>query len=137
MWSLRRDQFDFNAPTVADKLKSKVRDARVVRIVDGDTIHVVVKMRKVCYRFIIRLAGINSPELRSKDPDEVTKALAAKTALATFLHSDKEDLDKKCCMCKIIVTGVDKYGRLLANVFVGEEWINTKMVSTGHAVPYM
>jgi len=104
--------------------------ARVVDVYDGDTCTCVIKFKKDYYKFIIRLAEIDCPEIKSKD--EITKLLAkkARKRLCTLISPDFEDineyitrhelrdlLNKKVYMVDILCGKFDKYGRLLGHIY--------------------
>lgn len=97
-------------------------EARLVRITDGDTIVVEVDGQ----RERVRLIGIDTPETkhspRGPEPfaDEATNALRSLLADSPLtLRLDAEERDR--------------YGRLLAYVYVGEEFVNAQMVRQGWA----
>ncbi len=105
-----------------------------IRVVDGDTIEATIDLGfRIRQRQIIRLAGIDAPELRSKDAKEREQAKAAKAWLerVLILWSPPEIL-----MHSI---GLDKYGRSLAIIWAsdGSSWdeINAMLVEQGHAAP--
>ena len=89
--------------------------ARVVKIVDGDTISVEVG-GKGSQR--VRLIDIDTPEKDQPYGREARQALAA-------LVSDRE--------VRLETHGADDYGRLLARVFVGEVDVNAELVRSGAA----
>jgi micrococcal nuclease len=101
------------------------------RVIDGDTIDATVDLGfSIYHNAILRLRGINAPEMHDKDAAIRAKAKAAKDYLAgrlkdqpLLLHTYK-DQD-------------DKYGRMLAVIYVGESNINQELIDKGLAVPYM
>ena len=103
-----------------------------IRIIDGDTIEADVDLGfRIRQRQVIRLVSIDAPELRSKDPKERTDAKNASTALGWILKSSQPT--------KVLMHSVDldKYGRSLAVLWVGEPWqnVNEWMVENGYATP--
>ena len=63
-------------------------DAEVVRVIDGDTIDVIVDLGfDVWIRKRVRLAGINTPEVRTRDKKEKVKGLRAKARVVDVLKS--------------------------------------------------
>ncbi len=98
--------------------------AQVVDVYDGDTF--TVELNGVRER--VRLIGIDAPELKD-NPHGPAHALAARDYLASLIAGETVDL----------VLGVkerDRYGRLLAYVYVNGLFINREMVRAGHAVTY-
>jgi len=107
--------------------------ATVDRVIDGDTIDVVLDLGfDISYRGRIRFEGINAPESRTRDAVEKQAGLAAKRYVEDWING----LEKKV----IIQTSLDdrgKYGRILGRILNDEgECLNDEMVSLGHAKPY-
>lgn len=90
----------------------------VVRIVDGDTFDLLAGSNSLLR---IRLNGIDCPE-RGQDYYRV-----AKDALAEYIFQRE---------VKIIAVGKDRYGRIIANVFINGQNINLMMVRDGYAWHY-
>jgi len=105
-----------------------------IRIIDGDTIEADVDLGfRIRQRQIIRLAGIDAPELRAKDPEERRRSRSAKIALERML------LVWQPAEILMHSIGLDKYGRSLAVIWAsdGSSWdeINAMLVEQGHAAP--
>jgi micrococcal nuclease len=107
--------------------------AKCVHVYDGDTIHAVFKLPNSaeCHKWVIRLMGIDTPEMKSKNAVEKAKA------------TETRDYLKKMILDKIIVLDClefDKYGRLLANIYLegtpGEKSINQTLINNGYAKAY-
>jgi micrococcal nuclease len=93
-----------------------------VRVVDGDTIYVRIADRVEKVRYI----GIDTPEVRHPTKGEEPggrQALSVNRRLVANRHVTLE-LD---------VQLRDRYGRLLAYVWVGETMINAELVRLGYA----
>jgi micrococcal nuclease len=91
-----------------------VREAKVLRVVDGDTLDLSVDLGFRCYQTIrVRLKGINTPEIYGvkKGSAEYTKGLIASDATKDWIADHAPD-------GKVLVqtwkTG--KFGRWLADV---------------------
>ncbi len=108
-------------------LEGREFDAKVVKIYDGDTIHVVFTFKGELTRWKIRMEGYDSPEMRSKNKEEKIAALAAKDALVGKIGENR---------VKLVCGKFDKYGRLLGTIFIGDDNINTWMISEGYGYPY-
>lgn len=120
-----------NLKTPLFSLKGQKHQCKVVKCYDGDTVHVVFFFHDSFQRFKIRLLGINSPELKSKDTIEKQRAHESKKRITDLI------LNK---IIYIECGDFDKYGRLLGTLRINEndkETINQKMIREGHAVPYM
>ena len=116
-----------------------VRRAKIVRLVDGDTVDVDIDLgMAITTRQRLRLFGINTPEVRGPEKASghaATQHLA--DLLVEFRHEGEWDL--------VVQTYKDKkgkYGRYLADLIGVEEDgnpvnLNERMVTDGHAVVAM
>ena len=92
--------------------------SEVLRVVDGDTVDVLLDLSFGVFRKVrIRANGIDTPESRTRNKAEKKLGLAAKARM------------KKLCAKKIYVESLnggklDKYGRLLANLYTEEDNAN-------------
>ena len=107
----------------------------VTNVVDGDTIDVVIDLGfSIMFASRVRLAGIDTPESRTKDKAEKVLGLESKKYLADRLKAAKniviktEKLDSS-----------EKYGRILAWLYVDGDGnsINTEMIDKGYAWGYL
>ena len=100
-------------------------------MVDGDTVDLIVDLGfDLCKKERCRVAGIDTPESRTRDKKEKVYGLEAKAYLQGVLSS-AENL--------IVRTEKDgKYGRMLGHLFCDniEGSINNLMVESGHAWEY-
>ena len=115
--------------------------ATVIKVVDGDTVDVDIDLGFgiVLSDERVRIAGIDTPESRTRDKEEKKFGLAAKARV-------KQLLGKTCVLkTQINKNGEDmkgKFGRILGdfNVYDGatDTWrmLTEILVSEGHAVPY-
>lgn len=97
---------------------------------DGDTI----KVNIVGYRDIIgleipiRVAGIDTPEIRGKCVNEKVEAIKAKRFVAKELMYAKR--------IKILQPMRDKYFRIVGEVWYDGKYLSSQLLSEGLAVPY-
>jgi micrococcal nuclease len=102
-------------------------NAQLQRVIDGDTIEVAIDLGFGTHRMeMLRLAGINAPEMRGASKEDGEKA---KAFLEEFLPDHfvvRTQQDKK-----------EKYGRYLAEVIAYGQNVNVLMINSGLAVPYM
>lgn len=84
--------------------------AKCVKVYDGDTVHLCmfVNGMKTPKRFVCRLEGINTPELKSKNQAEKKDAIIARDYL-------KQQILDKIVFVKC--GDFDKYGRLLVKIY--------------------
>jgi micrococcal nuclease len=108
---------------------------KVENVVDGDTIDVVIDLGfDIMFASRVRLAGIDTPESRTKDLKEKALGLESKEYLKKHLKDAKSVVIKTEKM-----DSSEKYGRILGWLYVnGEtESINDKMINDGYAWGYM
>ena len=99
--------------------KPRFYDAIPKRVIDGDTIDVEVDLGFYTYQRVrLRLLDLNTPELRSKVLEQRQAAHKAKNAL--------QDLVKDKPL-RIMTMKTGKYGRWLADIYVGDVLINEVM----------
>ena len=105
--------------------------AKCVHAYDGDTIHVVFKMphSNEYNKWVIRMMGIDTPEIKSKNTNEKQLAVKARDFLRELM------LDK---IIIIECLDFDKYGRLLGNLFIegSDISISNMMIEKGYAKAY-
>jgi micrococcal nuclease len=111
------------------------RVRKVTKIVDGDTIDVEIDLGfNISYAQRVRLAGIDTPESRTRDKVEKVLGLESKQRL-------KDILDK--AQLVVIKTELpdssEKYGRILGWLFVdgAEKSVNEALVADGYAWGYL
>lgn len=128
--------------------------AKIVSFVDGDTIKVVFHFHGLLVENKIRLLGINAPESRTLDLKEKAKGIAAKKYFETICKTNIHNIVYIEC------DKFDDFGRVLGHVyqiyfgetcpntdaepfgdsnfiFKNKKSLNTLMVETGHARPFM
>jgi micrococcal nuclease len=111
------------------------RVKKITGVVDGDTVDVDIDLGfNVSYSQRVRLAGIDTPESRTKDKFEKTLGLEAKEYLksklkdATLIVIKTEKPDSS-----------EKYGRILGWLYVDGDTvsINDHMIEDGYAWGYL
>jgi len=114
---------------VADSPETFVYNATLDRIVDGDTFDYILALGfdVKLHKQRVRLAGIDTPESRTRDLAEKKLGLAAKERL------------KELCFGKFKVKslGKGKYGRIIGIPYTenGDD-ICQMLIDEGHAVEY-
>ena len=114
------------------------RVTEIVKVLDGDTIDVIIDLGFDLYKKErVRIAGVDTPEKRTRDLEEKALGQDATDWLTDQLDgaiSGEDDL--------VIRTeldgGVGKYGRLLGWLYIGDETesINERMIQQGYAWEY-
>lgn len=102
----------------------------VIKVYDGDTITIASKLpyeNSPLYRFSVRLNGIDCPEIKGKDEHEKQCSQLAKQELSDLILN-------KIITLKNIQT--EKYGRILADVYLDDFHLNKHMLDKRLAVIY-
>ena len=103
----------------------------VERVVDGDTIDVVIDLGFSCmYKSRVRLFGIDTPESRTRNKDEKARGKLAAKFLSDAVSSGDVVLKTK------LKDSRGKFGRVLATVWVDGKNINQSMIDHYHAAEY-
>jgi|TARA_R100000093_G_scaffold69973_1_gene42540 micrococcal nuclease len=109
---------------------------KVKRVVDGDTMDVILDLGfDVHHAVRVRLAGIDTPESRTRDKDEKARGKLSKAFLKESIKGRKVILKTK------IKDSKGKFGRVIAEVWVEFEEgslrnINELMIKECYAVKY-
>jgi len=102
----------------------------VVKVYDGDTITVALKLDSFSsktYRFQVRLARIDCPEIRSKKSSEKIAAHRSRDVVVDMA------MEK---IVNLTLIGMDKYGRMLCEVFVDGINLSDYLMANKYAIPY-
>ena len=97
-------------------------EVAVIRVVDGDTIHVRLGERVEKVRYI----GVNTPELHHPTRGEEPGGREAADVNRRLVAGKRVRLE-------LDVQARDRYGRLLAYVWVGSVMVNAELVRLGYA----
>lgn len=107
-----------------------VSEGVVIKVYDGDTITIAAHIPipdSPLYRFSVRLLGIDCAEIKGKTVAEKEIATKARSALSTKILNKTVQLKN---------VSLEKYGRLLADVYLDGVHLNQWMLDNGHAVAY-
>ena len=114
------------------------RVTEINRVVDGDTIDVTIDLGFELYKKErVRVAGIDTPEKRTRDLEEKALGIDA----TNYLKKKLEDTiagDDELTIRTELKGGMGKYGRLLGWLYIGEDVvsINEQMIDEGYAWSY-
>ena len=106
----------------------------ITKVVDGDTIDADIDLGfDISLTKRIRLAGIDTPESRTRNQYEKKLGLQAKAWLKERLNFAKDIIIKT-----ELPDSTEKYGRIIGHLYVnGEEVsLNNQMIAEGHAWNY-
>ena len=100
------------------------------KVIDGDTIKADVDLGfRIKVSTTIRLLGIDTPEVRTKNLSEKERGLKAKKYLKDLLKQNKN-------IFTLESVSVDKYGRCLGTIYINNTNINKKLIKEGYAKKY-
>jgi endonuclease YncB( thermonuclease family) len=114
------------------------RVIKINRVVDGDTIDVTIDLGFDLYKKErVRVAGVDTPEKRTKDKEEKELGIDATNWLKKKLEDALKGEDNLVIRTEL-VGGVGKYGRLLGWLYLGdaESSLNEQMIEEGYAWAY-
>ena len=114
------------------------RVTKINKVVDGDTIDVTIDLGFDLYKKErVRVAGIDTPEKRTRDLEEKALGIDAtnwlKAKLAEAITGDDE-----LTIRTELSGGIGKYGRLLGWLYIGDGDVslNEEMIKQGYACEY-
>jgi micrococcal nuclease len=120
---------------MGEKIMYEYYVRKVENVVDGDTIDVLIDLGfDILFASRVRLAGIDTPESRTKDLAEKALGLEAKEYLKKSLKDSKSVVIKTEKM-----DSSEKYGRILGWVYVDGNTVslNDMMINDGYAWGYL
>ena len=109
-----------------------VKGGRVIKVYDGDTITIASKLpieKSPIYRFLVRLNGIDTPEMKGHGvtDDEKNAANQSKEFVTNLILNKYIRLEN---------VQNEKYGRILADVYIGDIHLNELLLKERYAVIY-
>jgi endonuclease YncB( thermonuclease family) len=107
-----------------------IKSGRVIKCYDADTITIASKLpydASPLYRLSVRLNGIDAPEIKGTSAEEKEGAKEARDFLSNL------DLNKKLRLENV---ESEKYGRILADVYLGDVHLNELLLKERNAVKY-
>lgn len=107
-----------------------IKIGQVIKVYDGDTIMIASSLpipNAPMYRFPVRLRGIDAPEMKGKNEDEKRAARISQKALESLV------LHKNVTLKNV---EIEKYGRILADVFFYDINLSEFMLKNNYAVEY-
>ena len=114
------------------------RVIEINRVVDGDTIDVTIDLGVDLYKKErVRIAGVDTPEKRTRDLEEKALGIDATNWLKEKLEG-AIDGDDDLVIRTELDGGVGKYGRLLGWCYIGDSdlSLNEMMIAEGYAHAY-
>lgn len=109
-----------------------IQGGRVIKVYDADTITIATKLpfeSSLLYRLSVRLQGIDTPEIKGKDVSaeekdaaKIARDFVSQTVLNKYVRLENVQSEK--------------YGRLLADVYIGDLCLNELLLKERYAVKY-
>jgi len=109
-----------------------ISGGKVIKVYDGDTITIASKLpydSSPIYRFSVRLNGIDTPEIKGqgisedeKEAAKITRDFVSNLVLNKFVELKNVQNEK--------------YGRILADVYIGDIHVNELLLKERYAVKY-
>lgn len=135
-------------------LEGKEFIAKIVDVYDGDTCNAVIMLDRMITKFKIRCNGYDSPEMKpGKNIKNREKIIENANKSKNYLFSrvtnvyiavdqiyKKQDINvmmkQNTKLVKLKCYKWDKYGRLLADIYVDDININTEMINQNYGIKY-
>ena len=114
------------------------RVTKINKVLDGDTIDVIIDLGfDLAKTERVRIAGVDTPEKRTRDLEEKALGLDATNWLKGKLEETIKG-DEELTVRTELKGGVGKYGRLLGWLYVGDSdlSLNEQMITEGYAWAY-
>jgi len=114
------------------------RVTEINKVLDGDTIDVTIDLGFDLYKKErVRIAGVDTPEKRTRDLEEKELGIDATNWLKEKLDGAIAGDDDLVIRTEL-VGGVGKYGRLLGWLYIGDadSSLNEQMIDEGYAWSY-
>ena len=123
---------DFSGITYANTVPfvPPITYGKVIKVYDGDTITIAGKLpypESPVYRIAVRLNGIDTPEIKGQTQKDNDLAKQIRNTLHDKIFDKIVELKN---------TSSEKYGRLLADVYLDGICINEWLIDQGFAVKY-
>lgn len=122
---------DWNSITDAPNFNSALKDfeteAKVVSVYDGDSIRIIFPLHGTLYKWNCRLNGIDTPEIRTRCEVEKEFGLKVRDIL-------REKILRR--VVNVQCHELDKYGRLLIDIFCDGSNVNNWLIDEKYAFKY-
>lgn len=109
-----------------------ITGGRVIKVYDADTITIASKLpydASPMYRLSVRLNGIDTPEIKGKgvSDEEKEAAKVARDFVSNLVFNKFIRLEN---------VQTEKYGRILADVYIGDIHLNNLLIKERYAIKY-
>ena len=118
---------DITFTTKPFSLKGELKEAKIVEVYDGDSCKAVFETFNKYYKWTLRLERLDTPELKTPSVLESQFGFEVRDVLRGMI------LNK---VVKIKCGGFDKYGRLLAEIWLDGLSVNQYLIDNEYAFEY-
>ncbi len=122
--------------------KLTVTSGRVVEVYDGDTFTIAANPfpdvpGSLTYQFQVRMNGIDAPEMKPKKAGRTEESLKDEKEAAAHTKAELSKLIlNRCVTLQISSDDKEKYGRLLADVYIDGIHVNSHLLKERLVVSY-
>ncbi len=109
--------------------KNQIFEAKVLDVYDGDTITVALKIGSTYYKHKVRLYGLDTAEIKTRNQEEKKVGLEAKEFLSNMVLN-------KLIEIRTPEREEDKYGRILGSVYYTGKNVSDIMIENGYGYFY-
>jgi endonuclease YncB( thermonuclease family) len=120
------DELRLNKDIDVRKYQGVCCECLVTSAIDGDTVLIVCKMEDRFEKHCLRIHGIDTPEIHTRDADEKRRGEESKKALVDLI-------DKYRGEARVEFFRDEKYGRRLGKLFFGDVNVSEFMVNNQFA----
>ena len=123
------DWSKYDNKTSTFTLKDSTIEAKCVDVYDGDTVTIIYENESdnCVYKSSVRIRGIDAPEMRTKNKIEKEVALKAKEEMTNLVYQKYIKLEN---------IDYDKYGRILADIYIKNINVSEYMVNKRLGIKY-
>jgi len=107
-----------------------IKGGRVIKCYDADTITIASKLpykESPLYRLSVRLSVIDAPEIKGKSEEEKEVGKQGRDFVSNLILNKYVRLEN---------VESEKYGRILADVYIGDVHLNEMLIKERYAVKY-
>ena len=119
--------------------KYELKKCTIDRVIDGDSVVAMIDLGYDTFSLQrIRLAGVSTPEMRSKEEDPAAHLEEERLALEAkkYVQAWAGKPENKDLIINVIK--IDSYGRLVSYLTNKEgDTLSQSVISSGHGVPYV
>jgi len=103
-------------------------NAELIEVIDGDTLDLKVDLGfDTSISIRVRLSGVDTPEIRTKNLEEKERGLKARDFVKELFGKNGNK-----CVVQTVKDKKEKYGRYLATILFGDISLNLMLLENNH-----